>query len=185
MNKAGKFELISNDGNTVCFDKDCPYKRDCANHASAGEFREEGGFSPYLEIGENVKQVICWSKYSIMSKESTFYGGEAIPSNSSTNGFVEFCKIPAHKSISLNCWYCEDSNHFTIDYDTENHETIIKCSDCGAVLKVNEHPAIKIYRKANIKSLVSEIMDGEPPITQEEMNAVSKEWGKPNEKANP
>lgn len=183
MNIAKQSVVISNDGSTVCSEK-CPYDSACANHTSAGDFRTEGGFSPYLAVGEDAKQVICWSKHSIMSKESTFYGGNPEPSNASTNGFVDYSDIPNHESISLDCWYCKDSISFTIDYDTENHEIKIKCSDCGAVLKVNEHPAIKAYRRSNMKSLVSEISDGQQPITQEEMDVVRKEWERPDEKDN-
>lgn len=179
MNKANKSQVIGTNRNTVCSDKNCPYKRDCANHSSAGDFRTEGGFSPYLAIGEDTSEVICWSKYSIMSKESTFYGGEAVPSNSSTQGFVSFDDLPIHESIDLDCWYCKDSNTFNVRYDTETHDMVIECSDCKAKLKINEHPAIKAYRKANLKALVNEISEGEPPITQEEMDAVKKQLEKP------
>lgn len=181
MNIAKKSIVISNDGSTVC-SKKCPYSRACANHTSAGDYRMEGGFSPYLAIGKNAKQVICWSKHSILSKESTFYGGNPEPSNASTNGFVDYDDIPNHESIDLDCWYCKDSNTFTVSYDTESHDLVIKCSDCKAKLKIDDHPAIKAFRKANLRSVVSEISDGMPPITQEEMDAVTKAWKTPNEK---
>jgi hypothetical protein len=32
----------------VCYDAGCPHGRSCANHATAGEFRYEGGLTPDL-----------------------------------------------------------------------------------------------------------------------------------------
>jgi hypothetical protein len=37
----------------------CKFKRSCANHMSAGDFRSEGGFSPRLHISSDLKQVFC------------------------------------------------------------------------------------------------------------------------------
>jgi len=41
---------ISKHGGICCEDKECPYNRECANHATAGDFRSEGGFSPEFRI---------------------------------------------------------------------------------------------------------------------------------------
>jgi hypothetical protein len=32
----------------ICENSDCPFKRECSNHSSAGDFRTEDGFSPEL-----------------------------------------------------------------------------------------------------------------------------------------
>lgn len=34
----------------VCEMSNCPYQRECANHASAGDFRSEGGLVPELSM---------------------------------------------------------------------------------------------------------------------------------------
>ena len=40
----------------VCESNDCKFKRECANHTSAGDFRSEDGFSPILTLQRgNVK----------------------------------------------------------------------------------------------------------------------------------
>lgn len=46
------FEFDYNQGQTmvICLDETCPYRRDCANHVTAGDFREEGGLTPNLKL---------------------------------------------------------------------------------------------------------------------------------------
>jgi len=39
----------------VCKSRDCRYKRECANHTTAGDFRSEDGFTPRMCQGENDK----------------------------------------------------------------------------------------------------------------------------------
>lgn len=38
-----------NKENPLCHEPECGNKHDCANHSSAGQFREESGFTPDLE----------------------------------------------------------------------------------------------------------------------------------------
>lgn len=40
-----------------CLQDDCPWKRVCANHASAGDFRTEGGYRPVLRLQSG--EVFC------------------------------------------------------------------------------------------------------------------------------
>jgi hypothetical protein len=42
-------------GLIVCKSRDCRYKRECANHTTAGDFRTEDGFTPRMCEGENDK----------------------------------------------------------------------------------------------------------------------------------
>lgn len=50
---------LNGHGGIQCHEKDCLYIKSCANHASAGDHRSEGGFSPQIQIvGEN-NEVQC------------------------------------------------------------------------------------------------------------------------------
>lgn len=44
--------------NAVCEEKDCDcmFTRECANHSTAGQFREEGGMSPDIRLQNNKLQ---------------------------------------------------------------------------------------------------------------------------------
>ncbi len=44
----------------ICLEIDCPYKKECANHTSAGDFRSEEGFKPEIYI--NNGDVVCDTK---------------------------------------------------------------------------------------------------------------------------
>lgn len=37
-------------GTPICVSKNCPEKKSCANHTTAGDFREEDGFTPNLHL---------------------------------------------------------------------------------------------------------------------------------------
>lgn len=37
-------------GGLECHDMECPWKRKCANHMSAGDFRAEDGMTPELKL---------------------------------------------------------------------------------------------------------------------------------------
>tara|TARA_Y100000310_G_scaffold339480_1_gene432255 strand:- start:3338 stop:3613 length:276 start_codon:yes stop_codon:yes gene_type:complete len=41
-------------GAPICCSKHCPERRECANHESAGMYREESGFSPNLSWEDDV-----------------------------------------------------------------------------------------------------------------------------------
>lgn len=59
----------------LCLDEDCRYRKSCANHETAGEYREEGGFKPLLwykkHVLDNEKELIC---ESIDCEENAEYG---------------------------------------------------------------------------------------------------------------
>ena len=38
----------------ICLEKDCPWKRVCANHDTAGDFRSEDGVTPKLSLRNSV-----------------------------------------------------------------------------------------------------------------------------------
>jgi len=40
-----------------CLEDDCPWKKVCANHASAGDFRTEGGSRPVLKLKQG--EIFC------------------------------------------------------------------------------------------------------------------------------
>lgn len=41
----------------VCEDDECAFRKDCANHETAGQFREDGGPSPLVTIDVNNPKV--------------------------------------------------------------------------------------------------------------------------------
>jgi hypothetical protein len=36
----------------ICLEETCLYRKSCANHVSAGDFRSEDGFTPKLSLGQ-------------------------------------------------------------------------------------------------------------------------------------
>lgn len=48
-----KVPIKTNQIDVACYSKDCPFKKECANHISAGDFREEGGFMPKIRKENN------------------------------------------------------------------------------------------------------------------------------------
>jgi len=47
-------------GGISCLDEGCIFKRECANHMTAGDFRSEDGFTPQLE--EKNGEYFCATK---------------------------------------------------------------------------------------------------------------------------
>lgn len=46
---------IFKEGGIYCLSDGCPYRKECANHRSAGDFRSEDGFTPELTVeGEKI-----------------------------------------------------------------------------------------------------------------------------------
>jgi hypothetical protein len=41
----------------ICLEETCLYRKNCANHVSAGDFRSEDGFTPKLSLGQG--NVFC------------------------------------------------------------------------------------------------------------------------------
>lgn len=84
---------INNDyPSTVCRVEVCPYRRSCANHISAGEYREEGGISPRLSV---VGHEIHCSTCDIPSNDESVYGFpyRTEPIESHDMGYVEFSTL--------------------------------------------------------------------------------------------
>lgn len=76
----------------ICLEENCQYRKTCANHDSAGDFRAEGGYSPQLWYKENLfdknkKELICES----IDFESDNDPHRPLPKNIdfSKEGFVE------------------------------------------------------------------------------------------------
>ena len=40
-------------GGTICLEDDCPLKKECANHHTAGCYRTEGGMSPAMYLDDD------------------------------------------------------------------------------------------------------------------------------------
>jgi hypothetical protein len=55
-------------GGIDCLEKDCPFKQDCANHETAGDFRNEDGFTPDLYVVDG--NFFCRSKKAGKSSET-------------------------------------------------------------------------------------------------------------------
>lgn len=66
---------VYEEGGVVCNDEKCKFVKTCANHRTAGDYRNEDGFSP--DIRQSGNDYVCLSKGSPASK--TIYGQE--PSN--------------------------------------------------------------------------------------------------------
>jgi hypothetical protein len=62
-----------------CLDEKCRYRKECANHRTAGDFRCEGGFTPDLFEENNV--FFCRTK--TLKPDDTY---EDFPSNHKTCG---------------------------------------------------------------------------------------------------
>lgn len=48
--KGQPFSAKAKDGGIICEEEMCPFRKTCANHTTAGDFRYEDGFSPQLSI---------------------------------------------------------------------------------------------------------------------------------------
>lgn len=71
-----------------CNSGDCPFRRECAQHETAGDFRSEGGFSPVVEKQND--DYICLTRNAEVDFESS-HGifPDPLPPN---NGYVYISK---------------------------------------------------------------------------------------------
>lgn len=72
-------------GGIDCLDNGCPYKRECANHRTAGDYRSEGGFTP--DLFEDNGQFFCRTK-TLPANQEISYG--SFPSESMGQGELIF-----------------------------------------------------------------------------------------------
>jgi hypothetical protein len=72
----------------ICESESCAFNRECANHATAGQFREEGGFSP--ELHEENGEFFCFTQGEEVDPEVSRIG--AFPANSDRlgQGFLSY-----------------------------------------------------------------------------------------------
>lgn len=56
-----QFEILESNA-VICKDKTCSYKRECANHDTAGDFRSDSGFTPQLFVLNNKTEIDCYTK---------------------------------------------------------------------------------------------------------------------------
>ena len=179
MNK-GKNIVISSTKSAECNIKDCRYNRECANHVTAGDYRIEGGFSPILTFGADKSKVVCWSMFC---KSKSYNSYHESPVNSTDFGYVDYSAIPNNPTIDVICNYCKRSNSFRVVYDTIQHTTKLKCTECKTLLNIEDYIANneeiqaikKEARREAMEEVMEELMKDEPPITQEEIDAVKKE----------
>lgn len=66
-------------GGIDCLDEKCPFRKECANHRTAGDFRSEDGFTP--DIFEENNVFFCRTK--TLKPDETY---EGFPSNHKTCG---------------------------------------------------------------------------------------------------
>lgn len=81
-------KAIECDNYAVCKQNDCLFKKSCANHASAGDFRAEDGISPRLSLKQGVLH--CETYYAPINRE---YSYDTIPIDHLCSGFVEMKSI--------------------------------------------------------------------------------------------
>lgn len=72
-----------NDMGINCLEKDCKFNKECANHASAGDYRSEGGFTPELTIEGKEPIFYCATK----NKEADEYNQ---PEGDNDRGYLYF-----------------------------------------------------------------------------------------------
>lgn len=60
MNKV-EIEVWPFGGGLICHEKECKFRRECANHETAGDFRTDDGFSPELTLCNG--EFYCDTKY--------------------------------------------------------------------------------------------------------------------------
>lgn len=71
--------IISTYNQTVCLEKECPFRRVCANHETAGDFRDEGGLRPEL-FKTGADQVSCLTRErQIVSCDDRIFGCKEVP----------------------------------------------------------------------------------------------------------
>jgi hypothetical protein len=78
-----------------CKDKDCPYRKECAQHETAGEFRSEDGFRPEIFKKSNDFTVYVCKTASESHSLIPSYGAD-FPNNVNElgNGFIPISEIP-------------------------------------------------------------------------------------------
>jgi hypothetical protein len=72
-----KIELMPD--SAVCLSETCIYNRECANHASAGDYRTEDGFTPELDLQGNQWVCLTADRPTGLTEEYRYYG--ATPNN--------------------------------------------------------------------------------------------------------
>lgn len=59
----------------ICNDEDCPNRRECTNHQSAGDFRSDAGLRPELAGIDVVNEVAwCSTRDAVIEEDSFEYG---------------------------------------------------------------------------------------------------------------
>ncbi len=81
-----------------CGEEDCIYKRTCANHVSAGDYRMEDGFTPELQFIKAQapdNQFFSSHEFYCATKDRNpiYYEYEVLPIN--------------HEELGNRCLYCE------------------------------------------------------------------------------
>lgn len=174
--KEGKNIVISSTESTECHIDDCQYKKQCANHVTAGDHRIEGGFSPFLTFGQDENKIVCWSMFC----ESDEYGYRDEPVNSNDSGYVDYNAVSNNITIPLECEYCERSNTFHVKYDVHDETIKLRCTECKALLDIDKNKKIEVIRKERREKAREEVAeylfkDQDQP-TQEELDEIEKEW---------
>jgi tellurite resistance-related uncharacterized protein len=68
-------------GGIYCLEESCPFRRECANHTTAGDFRSEGGVTPRLSILNG--QIGCNTIYADEDETITY---QSIPVDHENTG---------------------------------------------------------------------------------------------------
>ena len=129
--KHDKEVIISEEGKVLCEDKNCQYKRECANHSSAGDHRTEGGFSPKLIFGDN-KQIICLSSYVKSNNEQY----NPSPIGHYDRGYANAIQRNLARLEPIGCNNCEcepDYSSFEIYFDNKDKKFYKKCINCRII----------------------------------------------------
>jgi len=71
---------IYNGGGVGCLSEECKYTKTCANHASAGDYRDEDGFTPDLVI-EHGEYVCRSADQPVLAEEWRLNTVERLPAN--------------------------------------------------------------------------------------------------------
>jgi hypothetical protein len=76
---------VNSEWSLICEEPDCLYRKNCANHTTAGDFRTESGLTPELFLHRG--KVVCKTIHFPAENMETYWG--TWPLNGVANGSYE------------------------------------------------------------------------------------------------
>lgn len=78
--------------NALCLDADCIYRKECANHESAGDYRMEDGLRPKFNYNEKTDELFCVTAQTepLPLEDDLGRGADIWPKEHHLQGFAGF-----------------------------------------------------------------------------------------------